>query len=677
MGIFSLFDPKAKVKPDVKISKIEEEERRELVDFVKESYLNHPIKGEELLNRAYYKAWVDGYHYMTPSIVQNKLIKEVPMGDDRHRSKINFTGRNLNIAVAKVLKDAPVLIAVPMGTEMKDIKTARISNAVFENAFAQNEVDLTGKTFDVEKIAYQDGTGWMKIQWNPLLRGGKGDYQITVHDDFEIYPDPSARDWWSMEWCIHAYLQDVVKLESIYSNLKGKIQPWHNDENAQSRNLYTRDWYANNPKTYQGKAFVLEFVARPSAKWPKGKKLILINLQILAKYGPNPLAVKGFGDYFSMNFVPFVWESQVGKLHGRSGVIDQIPLNKEINKICSMTMENIKKTAAMKLFLPQGTQKGQNFVAPKNHIVYFNPDQGGKPMHVDPPSMPSYVPNHLAFLVGTQQDMAGIHEVSMGQLPERGSQMSGSALKLLQDSEMVQHSPTMRRLKGSLGIVGQMILLFVQKYYTEPRVLTLTGEHKRHEVVEFMGADLNGAVSVKLQIGSAFNTSASAKIEGILSLYKEGVLQEAEKGSKAARKVLASLEFGQVDEIYQMESLYEARAQWVIDIMINERRVPDLFDWENHDVHIQALQEYMLNPDFQEKDDELKAIFNTQMNYHIQKKQEQASGKPPTAPVQPPPQADGSPMPLQAAESNMMMAEGPGAQAGPESIQFPEEGVNA
>ena len=675
MGLFTLLKKDEKVKKDEKLSKEETEDRQEVVDFIKKQYEGHPLKGEEQLRRAYYKAWVDGNHYMRIDTTANKLTKETSSTKNlKHRSKINYMRKNRNIAVAKVMKDQPVLNCIPMGGTIRDIKAARVGKAIFENAFAQNEINLTGKCFNTLKIAYSMCTGWWKIGWNPLLLGGKGNYQVTVHDDFEIYPDPSATDWWSMDWCIHAYLQDVVKIERLYPKLKGKIKEWHNNENTQNRNLYTLDYYTNNPKTYQGKAFVLEFVARPGGRWDKGKKVILLNFELVAKYGDNPFAK--FGEFFSMNFVPFVWEEENGQIHGVAGVPDQIPINKEINKICSMTMENIKKTAAMKVLLPRGSSKAEDWISDKVHVGYYNADGGGKPIFPNPPSMPSYVPNHLTYLVGTQQDMAGIHEVSMGQLPERGSQMSGSALKLLQDSEQVQQSPVMRSLKTSLTIAGQLILKIAQEYYTEPRLISICGQNKRHEIVEFMGADLDGSFDIKLEIGSAFNTSAAAKVEGLLSLWKEGIIQEAEKGSKAARKVLAALEFGQVDEIYQLESIQEAKAQWVLtQTLINHKDPMSMIsDWENHGIYIQVLQEFMLTPDFQEETDEIKNILNTQMQYHMKMKGSGNAG--PTQPPTPGGAEAGPAVPSMNVDPNMMLAEGSNMSGGGE-MPMGEGDVNA
>jgi hypothetical protein len=669
---FSRFDDdKDKVQKDPKLSKDEEEELRSVLVFVKDQYANHPLKGEPLLKRAYNKAWVDGYHYMTYDFSKsNKLFKETASPSERHRSKINYVGKNQNIAVSKILKDTPMLLALPTSSSINDIKSARIANAVFQNAFSQNEIDMAGKTFDVMMVANSYGTGWWKIPWNPLLKKGKGDYHITVHDDFEVFPDPSARDWWTMEWYIHAYLQDITKLERLYPKLKGRIKQWANNESEQSRNIYTPDYYSQNPKCFEGK----EFLARPGGRWDKGKKLILINMELPAKFGDNPYAKYG---EWAMDMVPFVWEGEVGKLHGRDGVSDQIPINKEIDKICSMTMENIKKTAAMKLLLPQGSQKPTDFISDKVQFVFFNPDNGGKPVFMETPAMAPYVPNHLMFLIGSQKDMAGVHEVSEGQLPERGSQMSGSALKLLQDSEMVQHSPVMRRLKISMSIAGQLILKHVQNNYTEPRLLTLTGPHKRHEVIKFLGADLDGSVDIKLEIGSAFNTSAAAKVEGTLSLWKEGVLQAAEEGSKAAKKVLTALEFGQSDDLYNLDGVQSARIQWALDQIVVNHRVPDKYDWEDHDAYITAYREYMLGGDFDEKEDAVKEILNNEMSYHLQQKQLQAGGQPATGVMTPGAGAEQGTVdvPTQAGEESMSLAEGSVMPVGGEAA--PQEMVSA
>jgi hypothetical protein len=280
--------------------------------------------------------------------------------------------------------------------------------------------------------------------------------------------------------------------------------------------------------------------------------------------------------------------------------------------------------------------------------------------------MPSYVAGHLAYLTGSQQDMAGIHEVSMGQLPERGSQMSGSALKLLQDSEMVSHSPIMRNLKGALGILGQLILKIVQKYYVEERIITLTGEGKRHEVHKFLGANLDGSVDVKSIIASAFNTSAAAKIEGLTSIYKMGILQDAEKGSKAAKKVLRALEFGQDEEVYQLDSAHERKAQWVIEQIMANHAVPDIQPFDNPDIHIQILEEFMLGPDFEEYTDEMKEIFVQRWQQYKamqQQKPQEGQGAKPAAP------GNGMAMPQQNAETEQMLATGSPSMGGQEAPQ--------
>lgn len=667
IGLFSRATEKDEKKAEKeipeKLTKDEREEREEVKQFLIDQYSNHPLKGMEQMKRAYFKAFVDGYHYMQIAKEEpNKLTRLPKEPLERYRSKINNIRRNQLISVAKIMKDEPILRAVPSGNSIEDIKTARISNAIFDNLYAQNEIDLTNKNYGALKIANTQGTAWYKIKWNPRLADRKGDFEITVHDDFEIYPDPTATNWWNMEWCIHAYLQDIYKLEQVWPKLKGRIKEWKNNPDHQDRNIYTPDHYYSNTKAYQGKAFVLEFISRAGGRYPKGKKMVLINMETVAMYGNNPLHEWGY--YFSMPIVPLVWDYIPNSLHGRSAVEDQIPINKEINKICSMTMENIRRTAAFKMGLPRGSSKAQDVVSDKVQVFYYNPDGGGKPDPVQVPSMPSYVSQYLSFLTGTQQDMAGIHEVSMGQLPERGSQMSGSALKLLQDSEMVSHSPVMRSMKTTLGIVGQFALKFVQKYYIEERILNFAGEGRRHEVLRFKNSDLNGSVDVKLQMASAFNTSAAAKVEGTLSLYKEGIIQDAEKGSKSAKKVLQSLEFGQVEELYQLDSAHERRAQWVIDEMANNHNVPAIRPYDNLEIHKRTLEEYMMNPDFEERDDDFKNVFISRwQEIDARMKQQQ--------PQQIPQEQGGTPadggeqaMPQNAAEDAMMMAPGPPAGGG-------------
>ena len=657
MSVISSVKEKAK---EFKDKSKQKKDYSEVKKFIIDQHNNHPLHGREFLDRATYNAFYNGHHYVQSR--DNRLYQRGQV--EKHRSKINLIKPFCHIAVSKLLKEQPKVNAKPTGKEDKDKKAARVAIQLLTHAFDSEGRDLYSKEYDVGINSYKHGTGWWMIKWNPDLYAstGKdsesdvGDYEVTVLDDFQIFPDPTQTEWEKLRWIEYKYMADIKELESIHKvdvngvSLEGRITPHGTNEIESDRFAFASEHEAPGYQASKDQALVIEYWERPNRINKKGKHAIIINKEIMVKCGDNPQADLGY--LYSMPFVPFFWGKTSERFHGHSPIADQIPIQQEINTIASLIMTNIRKTASSKFLVPTGSGISPDQITGGNDLIGFNPIHGGVPVVLSGASLSPYVSNWFQTLMGLMQDMVGLHEVSMGQIPERGSQIPASGIKLLLESELVRHAHDMRKLKTSLKHSSALILRLIKKYYTEKRYISIVGETGEYELQAFKNSDLDGSFDIILEVGSAINSSASTKIEALKGLWELGVFQayhgEDPALRKAAAEFLKMYEFGTIEDVTGLERQQRAKAQWFLKKTIEDREAPDIMRVYDPKIFIDIITEYMLTKEFEETDAEIQEALDSAVEMLMENKGQMQS--PPEQPQQ-----GGGEMPMSEQEMNMSM----------------------
>lgn len=633
---------------------------------IKNKYLLHPLRGEPQTKRSIWGAFYSGE--------QNVIREQSEKSTDttkrkkaRYRSQINIIKPNAKISVAKLLKDDPIAICVPTGQSENDILAARTATKLMEYFHERSDLDLVGKTYQALEAAYIYGTGYKVIGWNADKRffdsktrswRQVGDVDVEVADDFEIYPDPTQRDYFKIQWYIRSYLQNIPIIEKTYPELKDKIQPFKHDPNEDARLYIGMDTYNTEHESIKNKALVLEYLERPTEEFPQGRRVVTINYTTLAYYGVNPYHVLGY-DY-SLNIVPYWWNKSYRQFHGQSAVREQIPIQIELNKFCTIMVENAKNTAAIKIAVPRGSGLHNGTISDRPGEIMETVD--GKATMLSPAALPHYLTEYRNWLIGINRDITGIQEVSMGAMPS-STHISGAALKQLMDAEMVRMAPEMRNLKMSMQIEAMILLGLYRHFVKEQRYVTILGENKDREIMAFQDSSLAGNWDIQVFIGSAFNNSPSAKIEALLNLWDRGVIQEGLGGNPAAIKMLRMLEFGDMSDAKQTSDLHRTRAEWVAEMILENGEVPDILPFDDHPTHIEVLSRYVLNPAFEDQDQDVRDAMIGRIMQHMRFMQPQqapdaAGGPPPPGGMPPGP-------PMGGMEAAAAMEQSPGQPPAP------------
>ena len=587
-------------------------------------YNEHPLHSQEHDDRAYWKAFYDGHHYIkrNPS---KKEWEEEEYNHNVHRSKINFIKPNVEIAVSSLLKEQPLPFLMPTGEGHAHELAAKAGSKLLKSMFNDSLRDLGSDIFHAMTNANIYGTGWIYIKWNPnsFAKVGSpenhvesmvGDYEIEVLDDFQVFPDPLPKKFEQLKYIqvvSDMYIEDAKEL---YPKYKDKICAGVDSEHESTRYQHKYNSYYNSSRPDTVK--VINHWERPSAKHKKGRHIVVLNDNITVLDEENPYSE--FGHFLSLPVIPFFWDKTAERFHGNSRVKDQIPLQKEINTLASLIMMNAIQNAPLRVGVPKGAMSVEDLSGVIPTLFEYNPLNNAAPVTIGGSSMPGYVLQHLCWLVSTMQDISGVHDISAGQIPERGSRVPASALRIIADSEALRSSKTMHMMKDSIKIVSKFLLLLIRKEYKESRVLNIIGENGKYQLEAFNGSDLNGLWDVAIEIGSVINSSPVAKTEVSFNLWDRGVLQAAAQGDPAAKMLLATLQYGNIEKMAAEDQAHEDRAYWCLEVAKEKGEFPDIYEVDNHEIHIRVLTNFIISKEFLDLPDNIQKIFLQQVDLHKQ-----------------------------------------------------------
>jgi len=169
-----------------------------------------------------------------------------------------------------------------------------------------------------------------------------------------------------------------------------------------------------------------------------------------------------------------------------------------------------------------------------------------------------------------------------------------------------------------------MVLDIMQAKYTEPRILSITGDTLGADVNVFKGEQLQGNRRIKISLGSSMPQSKSDR-QGLIMLL-------ADKGYITKQKALELMEFGQIEGVFH--SVDEQAAKSENQEML-KGTFPEPMPYDDHTIHLAKHQEFMKSKQYKLLPQEIIQLFTAHQKGHqdmlmneIQASQ-QVQGQPP------------------------------------------------
>lgn len=621
-------------------------EQKRIVDWAKAQYerAKQARSGTErqwYLNLAFYF----GKQNMVPRQNQSLIttasgtLYTPPAPYYRVRPVINRIRPTVRTELAKLTGQKPNAFVIPASSEDRDLFAAQAGEQIWDSLYRRHNFKRT-----IRKALFWTlicGSGYIKSYWDETKldeEGQLGDICFEAETPFHIFvPDLREEELENQPFVIHAQLKSIDWVRLNFPELKLNFPSKTGGEILEDSWLNLVGGASND----QHKVLVLEVWVKPNkvALFPQGAAFTVIG---------DTLAQGMFGWPYEHGKYPFAKIDHIpaGKFYADSSIVDLIPLQREYNRTRGQIIEAKNRMAKPQLAAEKGSIDPSKITSEPGQVVLYTPGFN-PPQPIPLQSLPSYVLQELDRILLDWSDIAGIHEVSQGQVPPGVS--AATAISYLQEQDETKLNHTVDSLEIAIEKSAHMALSYVTQFWDGSRTVKVTGLDGTFDVMAFRGSDLRGNTDIKIEAGSALPTSRAAKQALIMDFMKMGFIQPDEG--------LEVLELGGINKIYdrlqidkkqaqrenlkmakvslelldmhveqEMERITTQEATEVTDdgVPLDENGIPippDLIvpvnTYDNHAVHVMVHNDFRKSQSFENQPQYVKELFDQHVNQHL------------------------------------------------------------
>lgn len=564
--------------------------QKALVEETEHYWLKHPVVENYHGPWTEYIAFLEGNQYTYYSKTLHELVDVTPLVE---REVKNVYNRILPLVRQQwgEMRYPHSFYVVPNTTEPEDKKAAIVSSILIEYTNALRH--FNHKVNFAKLWALVAGNVFWKEWWNKGLygyvegKGGKptkesGDVDYNWVNPFNVRPDPhgKAREEW--RWFIEGKLVPKATLEDEFGLSRGKL-PEEKFPSAE-KGLFQRD-NAVAPK--EPMVIRMERWERPSKDYPNGRFSVMAG-NFLLWDGDSP-APEGDIPYFHlMGLMPILDEQW-----GESSVKMAQEAQRQFNRFGSIVDEHVRYFRP-KAMIPRNALPDREkaaFCRAGIDFVEFNPTGYGNPYWASPPPLPEIIIRWLNFLETEIEAETSVRKTLQGQLPKYATRASEALFQGLMAQDQKVIYPAIEDQEMQLQAAMKYRLQLIQKHYSQPRMVKITGKQKEPSVEYVKGADIRNNTDVRIHSGVDLMRSIEAKREIVEAMIQKGIIDDP-------KKAFELLDIKGIEEYMEDEFIDERQAYRIIDLFKSGKPyiVPDPHD--NHEVHYRVFNNFRKTEEF-------------------------------------------------------------------------------
>jgi hypothetical protein len=556
--------------------------------------------------------------------------------------------------LAKMTKTRPVWVATPQSGDEEDANAASLAEQIMRYMWGHLSMRAQAlKGLEWSRIC---GPGWLKCYWDPTIgdpvdvlvrpdgslmtdetgktmrgdprvaqafaeatgaqvsskRIAPGDVCVQAPSPFGMFVDPMCDVFSDAEWLIE---ESVRSAQYVKQRFGVELKP---DAVASPGLVESRLMGAlgSGQTTYKG-IRLREFWAKPGTDWPNGVRIVYAQGKVLARdekpFDPMP--------YVMLTGIPVP-----GRLLGM-GVVELLQgPQTELNKTLSQMGENRNRIGN-----PTGIASKQAVVDPEAFLDsisqaggwHFFDETGSQhpiPQYLEPPTLPDYVKELPDQIRRAMEDISGQHEVTNAQVPPGVT--AASAITLLQEADDTRLGLAIADYEEALGTLGTKILELVSRYYTDSRIIKISGDDGAWQIFDFRNTDLRGNTHVEVQAGSSFPQSQAAK----QAMMRDIVTMMTQTGNGLHGRQLAQffrdLGLGATDHLIQEYTVNETQVNRENVLLAQGKQLP-VNDYDDTQAHIDGHTDHQKSARYAQYPPQVQMIFERHVAEHRAKQQEE------------------------------------------------------
>lgn len=450
-----------------------------------------------------------------------------------------------------------------------------------------------GDKYAVEQLFETDENGMQKNKETAYFQG---DLDYGLITPYEIFPESIFKQ--TVEAQRSIILEQVKTVDDIFDLYGIKVEG-SNVETFELTPLgsgggfgYENTTVTIGHRTIDGAEKVITYFERPSKHKPNGQMIIIVGDDNLVYYGDLP--------YSRIPITQSVCIEVPGQFFGKSAIERLIPIQRAYNGCVNRIHEYIKHIAIGSYITEEGSidieEYEQNGQAPGAMLVY---KQGSNaPIPIPNGTLPTEIMTERYNLKQDMEYAAGVSQLMVyGQAPSGIT--SGKAISNLMEIDNTRLSLTGDHIRNSVRKLAIMWLEIYKKYATTHRIVNYVGGNNIGKAIVWSNEDIN-SYDVDYVTENELLMSEDVQKQRFFDAYNMGLFTDNNGviPPRVKQKALEYMKCGNYSDIMSIDQLQIQSAQRE-NVFFENGVIPEISDFDNHEIHIEEHLRYVLQMDFQ------------------------------------------------------------------------------
>lgn len=559
---------------------------------------------------------------------------------------VNYAFKHYRYIHSQMSANPPSVLARPTSSDPADKRRADGSDKLCRHGIRAYKMQETTDKATSKTLLY--GTGWIKTLWDKF-KGDitefnketgevimEGDLDISSPSTWDVWVDPHARDWdkvkfifervWMCEEEAVSHFPEAAELiESIIQSLEDESRRYADDARSDLEEKKIPIYY------YWEKGLPTNGMA--------GRMIpCLEDGTPLAEDGPSPFrfpkppedaeelrkileAEKAGIDYDrgpEIAYFPFHILTDIDvadQVYGKSFVEYEVPIQDTLNRLDSVTLDNVQSHGVVRMVLPEGCEvAGDQPTNTPYEIIKTTGSQ--KPSYV---SVPTIMPDATALrdrLQAGGDDVAGVNDSMFG---KQEREQSGFSMQYATNQGNMIRRRLFNKYVMFVESVYKSYLSLIQKHWKTDRTIKVLGREKAYESIDIKGSDILGGFDLVVEYGASLSLDPTSRREEIMAL-----MPIFEKGGVDIKNILSMLKLNELEGMYDLVELGETRQQEIFEHIIENKGKVYIAprEMQDHESMLAYCYKFVMTSEYRDLDKVTRAVIDK----HIKDREALAAG---------------------------------------------------
>lgn len=558
-----------------------------------------------------------GNQYCDINTYRGDIEQLEPVYDWLEREVFNQIAPLIETRIANLKKINFMMKVKPATNELDDYDKAETSTSVLQHiqktsdfeskkntAITWNE--LCGNCFWLSWWDKDKGEKYAVEQTVEVLADGternkeiayfQGDLEYGLITPYEIYPESIFKQ--TVEAQRSIILEQVKSVDDIYDLYGIKVEGNEVETFALTPVGsgggfgYENTTVTIGHRTIDNAEKVITYFEKPSKHKPNGLMIIIVGEDNLVYYGDLP--------YSRIPIVQTVCIEVAGQFFGKSTIERLIPIQRAYNGCVNRIHEYIKHIAIGSYIAEEGSIDVEEFEsegqAPGKLVIYKQGSNAPTPTQIG--VLPNEIMQERYNLKQDMEYAAGVSQLMVyGQAPSGVT--SGRALDNLMEIDNTRLSLTGDHLRTSHQKLSVLWLEILKKYATTPRIVNYVGSNNIGKAITWSREDIN-SYDVEYVTENELLMSEDAQKQRFFDAFNMGLFTDKNGviPTRVKQKAKEFMKCGNYSDILMIDELQIQAAQRE-NTFFENGVLPEVSDFDEHEIHIEEHLRYILQMDFQ------------------------------------------------------------------------------